>query len=345
MTYAARCATPDSILDFFQEFSVEASDGKVRNPTVVPGLEQEKPGSPLDSKAVYHSKVNRRNLVKFVEFVDSTDQADRQVAEHALMGRVDRGEVEFGSDRHNQLSADIRNRFAASNTVRGRGTLKTVIHDNPAAGAVPCYFLPWYRTGGAVEMKIPGRGDGPGSDDHPHFFLTAALSGCSIYVEGPANAPRVFHCGTEFNTPADREASEFWDSLVRKYELKLSAAESIHSRDYMTPTRGARGQGTFDETVAKGMLQKQYDRQLRIETTSNWGAVFGVRRGADWSFYLQENSSITYTKLRTTSVLKRLVVDGEPVTVCRPLVVRQIFPAGGGRATLFSNLRDLTADR
>ena len=52
---------------------------------------------------------------------------------------------------------------------------------------------------------------------------------------------------------------------------------------------------------------------------------------------LQQNTSVTYYNLRTTSVLRRRVKTGEPITVSRPIILRKIFPTGGGEATLYDD--------
>jgi hypothetical protein len=50
------------------------------------------------------------------------------------------------------------------------------------------YYLPW-SPGWAVKYNIPANARDKA------FFLTAALSGCSVFVRGPATNPTVYHCG------------------------------------------------------------------------------------------------------------------------------------------------------
>ena len=73
----------------------------------------------------------------------------------------------------------------------------------------------------------------------------------------------------------------------------------------------------------------------------SWGAVFGVRDGTDWTFYMQENCTVTYHKIRKTKYLKRRKSDGEARTYSRPMYCKQIFPANGGAAVSFRHLRQL----
>jgi len=79
-----------------------------------------------------------------------------------------------------------------------------------------------------------------------------------------------------------------------------------------------------------------------IEHVRPWGAVFGIRTGANWQFYLQQNVTVDYYKLTARQTQKKkmlglskktiteIVQDGPSRSVSRPVVTREIFPAGGG---------------
>jgi hypothetical protein len=53
------------------------------------------------------------------------------------------------------------------------------------------YFLPW-SSGNIAWMQIPAAGL-----QDKRVFLTSSLSGCSVFIRGPANSPSIYHCGID----------------------------------------------------------------------------------------------------------------------------------------------------
>ena len=71
--------------------------------------------------------------------------------------------------------------------------------------------------------------------------------------------------------------------------------------------------------------------KFRIKEVRPWGCVFGIRTGDDWQFYLQENATIRYTTVKTTgSFLSKKTVEVDFYDVSRPMMIREIWPNGGG---------------
>jgi hypothetical protein len=186
-----------------------------------------------------------------------------------------------------------------------------------------------------MRLRIPNMGGGPASDTNPVFFLTSALSGCSIYVLGTPREPIVYHCGTEGAT-GGKNGKQFWDSVMKKigHDVQDGAVGAIHASDYMLPKRGDPGKGEDRREAAEKTLKKSSGRDFKVESTSSWGAVFGLRDAAgNWKFYLQQNISVVYYEYKHTGPFglgrKRLNVQR---TVSRPALLQEVFPAPGGGA-------------
>jgi hypothetical protein len=58
-----------------------------------------------------------------------------------------------------------------------------IFYANPANNSLPCYFLPWLPD--AASTMVLGGG--------ASYFFTSSLSGCTVQVVGPRNAPTVTH--------------------------------------------------------------------------------------------------------------------------------------------------------
>ena len=74
------------------------------------------------------------------------------------------------------------------------------------------YYLPW-QPGWCVKYNIPQNAR------NNALFLTSALSGCSIFVRGPATNPTVYHCGM---------LPEFWKNANLS---KLKLPSTVHGAD------------------------------------------------------------------------------------------------------------------
>ena len=232
------------------------------------------------------------------------------------------------------------------------------------------YFLPWDARGAAVEMTIPTFRNGDDANANPPIFFTAVLSGCSIVFKGSDTKPTIFHCGTAGgaaggNTAGD--SNKFFKNMlinIRNQGLGRSGkavGTQVLSTDYMH-TRAGGGAAPAHETAFENTLKTHYDKQLIIENVNMWGTVFGFRTGTQWSFYLQENATITYrnvddimrhfiTKAATNKTpggfdLTRLTpgdLNAARIPViqhARPAVVKIVFP-GTGHAVITSKWKTL----
>jgi len=211
-----------------------------------------------------------------------------------------------------------------------------------------------------VFMTIPRKGVPPvgaavGQPD-PDIFFTAAINGCSVFFQGTAQNPTVYHCGGDpdyrphpkmakvngFKKAVrdPNEAAEFWRALVLAHGdlTKGEVGGEVNKTQYImdTPTADASEKRTANSDAYFKWLKKNKlaDKdKFRIVEVRPWGCVFGVRTGDDWQFYLQENATITYTSVRTTSKLGGLSktrVDVDTYEVARPMYVREVWPNSGG---------------
>lgn len=155
--------------------------------------------------------------------------------------------------------------------------------------SIPIWWLPW-ETLSVVKIKIPPVPTSlvdPEENQFPRFFMTAGINGCSVFVEGPADAPSIYHAG--ISGKLARPSDEFWvEQLAEAHRGTVTphvAHKAIHSKDYM---------GNQRAVVQKFEDWKNSARSdaFRLEITSCFGSVIGVRFGRRWSFYLQENAYI-----------------------------------------------------
>ncbi len=255
--------------------------------------------------------------------------------------KIDGNELTTTQIRHTLVGGDQRIAYVhlEQQYNGGRGWSYSLMASmNQKPGWIPAYFLPWDEKGAAVEVNIPDKPAGTAEAQHPKLFFTAALSGCSVYVKGTPSEPTVLHCGIGgiFTTPPEFEsASDFWDLVIDLSEgfgfsnAYIERQAAVHNRDYMRPKKGGQGAADGHATAFKGKLEAKY-ADLQFEYVEPWGAVFGIRNGTQWTFYLQENATI---------VIRR--AGQHDYTTSRPMVVRQIFPTGGAAAVLTSKWKSI----
>jgi hypothetical protein len=241
----------------------------------------------------------------------------------------------------------------------GRGTVLRVkpTLDRAAAGT-PAYFLPWDARGAAVELTIPRRNPDLPAATHPRFFFTAALSGCTILFRGTADNPTIYHCGTaggKSGTDTTGNANVFFASLLAEAKRKGlgntagTATNQVNSTDYMNTTKlPSAGVGTTERQFRQA-INNEFHRRAVAEHVGCWGAVFGIRTGVNWKFYLQQNATIQlYTLEEITEMVKtkekvfgpfhKTVMQphkkvqkkpGQPRVFSKPVFVQQVFPGTG----------------
>lgn len=178
----------------------------------------------------------------------------------------------------------------------------------------PIYFLPW-QSARIVRMTL-----GAASN----LFFTAAINGCSVFVEGPANAPIVYHAG--INPP--------WPNMNNTVSAHVRRAKNANNVeltwrelfwDKSAVARNAVNFGEVNKThyVADGTMtgeMKQQHEQMLITTTFEIHGVMRililshVLRGVvflEYAILVMETGLFIYNKTRHWSILLQMVKDME----------------------------------
>ncbi|MEM9062085.1 MAG: hypothetical protein AAGD13_16625 [Pseudomonadota bacterium] len=342
--YTAKLRDPVATLEMFKKYALACTDGNRV------GVEYEDMAGTYDN--IRHGTVNAENLIRHVKLfkaMDATAHAEGEAAvNNAAMGADFSAQDDEEQLRRLGVAQAAKEEYKATHKsyIRGATTLVSENSSDAAGDRVPCYFLPWDASGAAMELTIPELPDDATADTHPPVFMTAALSGCSIFVRGTARNPRIFHCGSQFDTTG-ADATEYWTGAMRQIlgDDAVVGANAIHNKDYMLPNRGDQGSGKTIRDAAHDRFKSHYKEGYKVEETNPWGAVFGIRIGADWEFYMQENVTVTYRKLLPPTGFFKKLKKPKPVdqarVVARPAMVRKIFPGGGGAVKLVKRWRTL----
>lgn len=180
---------------------------------------------------------------------------------------------------------------------------------------VPVYWLPWDISGAVVQMSIPKKGTRPRGEPDPDRFFTAAINGCSVFFTGDRESPTVFHCGGDTGQNGPRAAAKFWRDLITR--MQGSDVLGVDKQDYIT-TEGVKSSSGLTTTQAAkdydAWLRSDSSQQLEIEDIRPWGCVMGIRDDKGlWTFYLQENASVTYYVLKKKNFLSSKMVREKEV--------------------------------
>ena len=230
------------------------------------------------------------------------------------------------------------------------------VRNNVVPGWVPIYYLPW-SPAKVLDLTIPRRNPAL-TTPQPDIFFTAAINGCSIFIQGNSKSPTIFHAGGDpVNNVEGRDSVKIWKQLVStlKDPAKGALVAEVSKRDHvqqwdLDPTRPRSTQRALDY---EDFLKTNYTLPTAtIKSVAPWGCVFGLRdANDDWSFYLQENATITVdtvtgTQTTTTTTTLRgsnIKIGKDKVatvnvttsqTYGRPMAFRRIWPNGGGCVTM-----------
>ena len=198
---------------------------------------------------------------------------------------------------------------------------------NPfSATSFPVYYLP-YAPNRTTRMKLKpsrkhARVDSGSRVMDPDVFVTAALQGCSIFVDGTPDAPVVYHLnaagfgGEMSDGQTEREALQLVQrkeaEMRRRHQLaqtlfpKEGPASSGHA-----PAVGSRhAEASMSDYIPQTLTPSRRQELVRSHTR-NWrtlwgwlggwnarvsqvGTVFGVRTSGEWAFYRQTRVRVSY---------------------------------------------------
>jgi hypothetical protein len=167
----------------------------------------------------------------------------------------------------------------------------------PPAGEfwLPIHWLPWNSLN-LLQYQIPPVPSNlvePDDEEHPRFFFTAGINGCSVFASGDARTPTVTHAGITGNLHV--EAGKFWRSQMLR-------TKSGHSKQQITGEINSAHYMFKDAPEPKRLAEKYraflegHTTDFKVEIHSPFGCVFGVRYGSLWTLYLQQ--SVVYNKVR-----------------------------------------------
>lgn len=165
---------------------------------------------------------------------------------------------------------------------------------------VPAYFLPWNTAGAVISLTIPQRGSRAHHLPDPPLFFTAAINGCSVFFDGPSDNPTVYHAGGSTYQPTSALGAKFWRDIMADVLGGRNAFSEVNKTEYIMTDGVLRG-GTKTTQAAKDYetwLGDNSSDSIRLEDINPWGCVFGIRRGDDWEFWLQQNTTVIYTVLK-----------------------------------------------
>ena len=196
----------------------------------------------------------------------------------------------------------------------------------------PIYYLPWDESGAIVRLTIPNMG---ARDPDPDIFFTAAINGCSVFIQGSADNPTVYHAGGNTGQSDHNEAAKFWKEALRKYVAATPVATArgtivteVNKTEYVK-TPGTIGNATTPraqqyENTLKAKLDKT--GKFTVTMVNPWGCVMGIRTGNNWAFYLQENATVITSVVTKTGATTQYFA--------RPMHIRQVYPGGGAVASM-----------
>ncbi len=208
---------------------------------------------------------------------------------------------------------------------------------DPDSDWVPAYYLPWDQDA-IVHMTIPMQGIRIGSD--PDIFFTAAINGCSVFIQGTEESPTVYHAGGDTGRGNDMtRGAAFWREVLTNFAdtSKGKFQTEVNKMDYIkTPGQvGSDGKlSTANANEYERWLKDKYKKTLDVKFVNPWGCVVGYRNGGKWRFYLQENATVAFIKLR-----KEGDQPAKLTIVSKPMVLREIFPGAG--ATNMTNSQQI----
>jgi len=160
------------------------------------------------------------------------------------------------------------------------------------------YFLPWSR--GSIYRIRPKVGNTVGPDEN--LFFTPNLDGCLVTVEGSPEAPTIYHsnsAGIQFTQEEEQalgRGPEIRDVMENRLKIfKMASNVGVFSQIppktppvVNTPPKRKKDFDIFeyDRGSNQQMVLNRFDG-IDIDQEVYYGAVFGVRKDGNWTFYKQ----------------------------------------------------------
>jgi hypothetical protein len=204
-------------------------------------------------------------------------------------------------------------------------TLQTGMVFKTAKMLKPIFYLP-YRKNGTTRIKLaqpPGWGGG-----EVKFFATATIDGCSVYIEGPATAPKVTHANANAVQPT--LATDTFLQKTVKINAKIAAMDTRLGHVKKGPAAVVeRPDYMVEDPVLVQAAKLQFANWKNIPVAqvtaySPFGAVVGVKNGTTWTFYMQKNGAFDHMPVGGAVADRSYMV----------LDAIEVYPNGGGMVRL-----------
>ncbi len=225
-----------------------------------------------------------------------------------------------------QVSGADRIHWFDIERMRGDLTLFEVqLQNESEQGLRAAYWLPWaedqiFRT----TLRPSKKAKDDLKDVDPDYFFTAALNGCSVFVEGARDQPTVYHANAKSHSgtfATDLTKKQFIDLQIAKIaemekrfvafstqQEKLSRGGVVRQGpgpsgrestmfDYMSRAHSPHFSKELEDVVSKatnGQYTKVEVAGQKIVVTDAEGTVFGVRVKGEWTFYFQKRVRIRH---------------------------------------------------
>jgi len=201
---------------------------------------------------------------------------------------------------------------------QGEGNCVQLQKNNDDIGnSVEIYYLPW-SIQNVTSMTLPENADGK-------YFMTAGLSGCSVFVRGNAVNPTIYHAGCE--NKSKYETTELWKACIRKLG-ENHPTPKFYGIDKYDHKKTRAGGLRKDTSASENAYNTLYGNFTKLTKKSSAGCVFGVKdeRTNKWDFYLQERCMYEILILRT----------GVSYTYWDAVSLRRFYPTGAKHVQLLN---------
>lgn len=188
----------------------------------------------------------------------------------------------------------------------------------------PLFYLP-FLLNNTTRMKLSEPDDYDGAA--VRFFTTAMIDGCSVYIEGPPETPKVTHANAQSVQPT--RTTDTWQQKQVKIAAKIQAMDARQVHIQKRPTTVVeRNNYIDDDPLLVQQLKARFALTKGVPAThvmeyQPFGSVLGFKDGTTWSFWLQKCGRFEW-KQQPTDTLRQYKITNWVIET------REIWPNGGG---------------
>lgn len=198
----------------------------------------------------------------------------------------------------------------------GQGNVVNLMkEDDVTEWGIEMYYLPW-EAQAVSSVTLP-------EDSEGNYFVTASLSGCSVFVRGNAVNPTIYHAGCE--SKSNYELTELWRACIRKLgeNHPTPNAYGIDKYDYKKARAGGFKR---DTSLQEAIYSHNYSGFKKLTVIESLGCVIGMKKKDTkrWDFYIQERCQYKILEIQT----------GQSIKYWTPVSLRRFFPTGAKHVQL-----------